>query len=151
MIYTDRPLPALRLSCLTDSDISPSSSWALGESYVRKMPIDDPKGTAKSLHPDMYFYFSSYPLNIDLLDLAREYLDHGDKIIFVEMQYTEDNSFNRELLKTLDCFTIDISDVPPGKMPVIDGKEIEPWGENLSEFTIINGKKEKLPEISDKR
>jgi len=118
-VFTDLPLEPLGLKW-TDPEVLNFSPQALGVPltnyfFEHKAVFD--------LYPDMHPYFSHHVLNSDLMDLAREYLVCGDRMIFVNLQFQRGCNWT---LPPMEETVIDISDVPPGTMPVIGGKEFVP-------------------------
>lgn len=115
MIFTDLPLSALNLNCLMPWS---KYSWKVGDSLIDK---HSSWALIQRIYPDLYMYSSDYPLNLDMLELASEYLDRGRQIIFVPLQL-----FNYPPREDMVEWTIDITDLPPKKMPIVDGKVLEP-------------------------
>ena len=118
-VFTDLPLEPLSLKWMDPEggNFSPQTMGVPLTNYFfeHKAVLD--------LYPDMHPYFSRRALYSDLMDLAREYLEYGDRIIFVNLQFQRGCDWT---IPPMEEIVIDISDVPPGTMPVIDGKEFIP-------------------------
>ncbi len=132
-VFTDLPLSSEYLKCLVYDEYSPVwHIWGLGKSMVERDYYEDyDHRELLDMYSDMNQYFSWDPLNPDLLDLAREYLDHGDRILFVDLRLRPGL---RCTLPTKEI-TVDISDVPPGTMPIIDRKQLEPEVDTVYRIT----------------
>lgn len=133
-IFTDLPLDSLSLKCLKDYKTDPKKWWEIGNSSISKELGWDKKKSIQFLFPDMNMYFSWNPLNMDLIELAREYLNRGEKIIFVDTQFLTTYDINYRPKKEMGSYTINISDVPKGQMPIINGTVLDPDTFNIYTF-----------------
>jgi hypothetical protein len=137
VIYTDLPLAPLNLDCLKDSGAHPEYRWKIGNTTIDK-EFEEPPEVLKDLHPDMNMYFTWYPLNEDLIVLAREYLDHGERIIFLLTQFWDGINVDYHP-EEMGEYTIDVSEIPPGGPPMIGGAEIQMNTFNI--YNVVKGKR----------
>lgn len=121
-IFVDLPLDSLSLKCLKDDQADPNKRWwKIGNTSIQKRLGWDENNSVQFLFPDMNMYFTWYPLNIDLIELAREFLNHGKKIIFVCSQFLSGDEINYRSREEMGSYTINISYVSKGYMPILNG------------------------------
>ncbi len=134
-IFVDQPLDSLSLECLKDDEADPNKGWwAIGETSIQKELGWDKNNSVQFLFPNMSMYFSWYPLNTNLIELAREFLNYGKEIIFVDTQFLSGAEINYRPREEMGSYTISISDVPKGQMPIINGKVLHPDTFNIYAF-----------------
>ncbi|MDR1691159.1 MAG: hypothetical protein LBR42_04895 [Candidatus Methanoplasma sp.] len=133
-IFTDLSLASLNLECFEDD----YDQWRIGDTLIDK-EYGFPHKELQDLYPDMNMYFTWYPLNEDLIVLAREYLDRGERIIFLATQFLDGNDVNYLPREEMGEYTIDVSEIPLGGPPMINGTAIRPDTFNI--YNVVKGKR----------
>ncbi|MDR0523935.1 MAG: hypothetical protein LBG62_05900 [Candidatus Methanoplasma sp.] len=133
-IFTDVPLEALRLERLSDCETI-EFAWKSGRNLVCKGFWEDNRSAVQRICPGMSLYISRNHLNTDMVDLAREYLDHGEKIAIVMLQ-----DYDCPPKEEMPAWVIDLKDTPYGTMPPLRGKRLRPNVFNVYEF--VKGKRD---------
>jgi hypothetical protein len=71
---------------------------------------------------------------MDLVKLAREHLNHGKKIIFIDTQFLTSDDINYRPREEMGSHTIYMSDVLEGQMPIVNGTVLDSDTFNIYTF-----------------
>lgn len=123
-IFTDTPLEKLDLRSMKDFDFEGREVWLLEGTIIEKRYKWSNGDIVKEMFPKLKMYVAWGLVDEDLFDLAGEYLDHGDIILFTELQSLSADTVNTDMIGNTKEIVIDISNRQPRTSPFAEIKDV---------------------------